>query len=429
MEGPVGFYEKKCETPKKKQITDIIANKQSNSSLRFMQNFSTPPNFMFKNPFDSPLRDNLHLPICSPNFMSQSTPNTGNKFKWSICEISHLKPADIDTQSFIRQYMPDYKSDPQIEHKISSFFSEQSIVPSPLSETLFRKHSKNVEKEIRLSENLDKISHVPDEILNKYVIYDENQGGLINPKANWEFDSLELKKIFEFEKCQDEILDHSSDVEEPLVLSPIKFVGCSNYKSEGLERKNMEEYYLSPIKNETDDMQSNKRCDSGVTFSKEYKSNCRFSFSEEMSIDFVNSSCDANVEVDTLSTNTETCDVSMKSLLKESLSMNNISCEMESKQNLFSSNEMQDTYPKTPRTGLFNQRSKNLSQSFMDLCNYSKEDFDELDSIKSFNTNGDTGYKTIDMDQTWKNMSIVSSTPTKIKPRHSSIPLKRKNTH
>lgn len=61
----------------------------------------------------------------------QST-KTEEKFKWTIEDISSLKPADID-ETTVEQF--ELSHDPELEQtaqaSIEKFFSEKHIVPSP----------------------------------------------------------------------------------------------------------------------------------------------------------------------------------------------------------------------------------------------------------------------------------------------------------
>lgn len=70
-------------------------------------------------------------------FAKVSTPKTDEKFKWTIDDISSLKPADID-EGTISQHV--FEEDPHVEslvqQKIDSFFNEKVIVPSPMTEVV-----------------------------------------------------------------------------------------------------------------------------------------------------------------------------------------------------------------------------------------------------------------------------------------------------
>lgn len=68
-------------------------------------------------------------------FNKVSSPKTEEKFKWTIDEISSLKPADIDETSTEQFESTDHDAaiDVNVQEKISQFFSEAVIVPSPMN--------------------------------------------------------------------------------------------------------------------------------------------------------------------------------------------------------------------------------------------------------------------------------------------------------
>lgn len=73
--------------------------------------------------------------IFSPSvFQQNSTPKSEKKFKWTIDDISILKPAEID-ETTISQHVTteDPTTEILVQQKIEKFFSEQAILPSPLN--------------------------------------------------------------------------------------------------------------------------------------------------------------------------------------------------------------------------------------------------------------------------------------------------------
>lgn len=72
----------------------------------------------------------------SPNvFVQNSTPKTDQKFKWTIEDISSLKPADID-ETTVSQHVcttDDPLIQSLVQQKIHTFFSEEEIAPSPMN--------------------------------------------------------------------------------------------------------------------------------------------------------------------------------------------------------------------------------------------------------------------------------------------------------
>lgn len=73
------------------------------------------------------------ITIFSPGLFAKSSPKNEEKFKWTICEISNMKPAEIDTNSYLQSTTNSL--DPQVESliqdKISVFFTDNTVVPSP----------------------------------------------------------------------------------------------------------------------------------------------------------------------------------------------------------------------------------------------------------------------------------------------------------
>lgn len=93
-----------------------------------------------RNPFEHQLHERLHLPvISSPSlFHVPSTPknNSGKLelFEWTIEEISNLNPANlVPNEDQFREEEIDPVKEAQVQAALSSFFNEQIIVPSPLS--------------------------------------------------------------------------------------------------------------------------------------------------------------------------------------------------------------------------------------------------------------------------------------------------------
>ncbi|XP_066145282.1 protein aurora borealis [Euwallacea fornicatus] len=108
----------------------------TDSPFRNMPKFSTPPSRFtkIKNPFEPQLTDRLHLPTFSPNvFVHNSTARHDEKFKWTIEDISALKPADID-ETTVNQHIcnDDPHIESEIQQKIETYFNKTPIVPSPM---------------------------------------------------------------------------------------------------------------------------------------------------------------------------------------------------------------------------------------------------------------------------------------------------------
>ncbi|XP_054706759.1 protein aurora borealis-like, partial [Uloborus diversus] len=97
------------------------------------------------NPFDIK-SEAFCFPVCSPSIFATFSRNSTDKqrpFRWSIEHLSVLFPADIDETS-----IPDSWTDPDQELKaqkaIDTFFSQNSIVPSPWSPELSSKGGRKI---------------------------------------------------------------------------------------------------------------------------------------------------------------------------------------------------------------------------------------------------------------------------------------------
>ncbi|RZC33487.1 BORA N, Rep fac-A C and/or tRNA anti-codon domain containing protein, partial [Asbolus verrucosus] len=231
-----------------------------NFKYRLLPNISTPPSRFAKilNPFESHLIERLHLPTFSPSVFAQvSTPKTDEKFKWTIDDISSLKPANID-EATISQHVMD--QDPTMEslvqEKIDKFFNEKAIAPSPLNEHVKRvalitspiskpQYSNNYSQTVlTLPPILPK--HV-EEVLKPYFTYTSPQ-----QKSQFDENSSLYRKLFDFEEHS----IHESVESSPALstgLSPIQFSPEFNPSSpkrnfgSPIEMPELRDCNLSPI--------------------------------------------------------------------------------------------------------------------------------------------------------------------------------------
>ncbi|XP_035785524.1 protein aurora borealis-like [Anopheles albimanus] len=124
--------------------TPRTATNNGNATSRFnlLPVLQTPPSRIFSgrvvNPFEPHLSDRLHLPmIASPSlFHRPSTPQNNNssvcQFEWTIDEVSSLGPAHVEPHETQFLETPDPAAEARLQAAISSFFKENSIVPSPI---------------------------------------------------------------------------------------------------------------------------------------------------------------------------------------------------------------------------------------------------------------------------------------------------------
>ncbi|KAG5898806.1 hypothetical protein JTB14_011016 [Gonioctena quinquepunctata] len=273
------------KTPKSKADKMFSSTVNCDSPFKFLPNFSTPPSRFSKivNPFERHIVDRLHLPTFSPSiFAKVSTPKTDEKFKWTIDEISSLKPADID-EGTISQHV--FDEDPQIEsmvqEKIDRFFSEKVIVPSPLTEVVriplltdMSKDGPNFSKTKEYCQGSAQtvLTFPPvlpphlEEMLKPYFTHTEDQQKTVETDMK---DTSLYNHLFEF--------DRNSINSSPAIstgLSPIQFSPCDSDKRDTLPNDidELGECSLSPIFRKSP---------------KESRSACRLDFSGKlgMSVD------------------------------------------------------------------------------------------------------------------------------------------------
>ncbi|XP_044268774.1 protein aurora borealis isoform X2 [Tribolium madens] len=325
----------KNETPSKSKnlMNKVLSNPMNcDSPFRLLPNISTPPS--------------------SPSVFTQvSTPKT-DKFKWTIDEISSLKPADID-EATISQHVSYH--DPTIEslvqEKIDKFFKEKAIVPSPINQVQPlplamsppRSHTSS-QTVLTLPPVLPK--HV-EEILAPYFSYTPDE---------FDHDSSLYRRLFEFE-------GHSSPATSSPApstgLSPIQFSPEFNPHSpktkleSTLEVPELRDCTLSPIGR-----------------SPLSRSACRLSFSAHMSVDASMVVPDVNKSLHVTTLEQETsfqpledggpCD----SLVNWDMEYKQVS--ILSRSPVSSPERIDSSNSDTPHSRIFTSQRKRLSDSFKD---------------------------------------------------------------
>lgn len=291
--------------------------------------------------------------LSSPSVFAQvSTPKT-DKFKWTIDEISSLKPADIDEDT-LSQHVSDH--DPTIEslvqEKIDKFFKEKAIVPSPMTQpcqqlpALMSPPRSDTCAQTALSLPPVLPKHV-EEALAPYFTYQEKD----------EFgDSSLYRKLFEFE-------GHSSPATSSPApstgLSPIQFSPefsphSPKAKLEStLEMPELRDCTLSPIGR-----------------SPLSRSACRLSFSAHMSVDASMVVPDVNRSLQVTRLEQE---VSFQPLEDGGPMDSLVNWDMEYKQvsilsrsPVSSPERLDSSNGDTPHSRIFTSQRKRLSDSFKD---------------------------------------------------------------
>ncbi|KAG7299752.1 hypothetical protein JYU34_016759 [Plutella xylostella] len=94
---------------------------------------STPPtNRKVRNPFDKVLIGKLHQPICSPGMCKIYKKQSNGLFRWDIDQACTLVPADIVPCNSQFEPSPDPALERIAEEATERFFSQESVMPSPI---------------------------------------------------------------------------------------------------------------------------------------------------------------------------------------------------------------------------------------------------------------------------------------------------------
>ncbi|KAK4876342.1 hypothetical protein RN001_012764 [Aquatica leii] len=404
----------------------------SDSPFRLLPSISTPPSRIFKvkNPFESNLTERLHRSVFSPSVFNVQTSKTEEKFKWTIEDISLLKPADIDEGSVGQFEGVDHDPDVELtaQARIEAYFNEKHIVPSPfniainnvplLSESDKQKNFKEV------------VDGTAQTILSLPPVLPEHVEAVLKPFFSYTSDQQQdennrnslYRKLFE---CGDE---HSSDsvLTSPApscTLSPIEFSPYTESKrhsfgSCGSPRVNrMAECNLSPISSNTNEA----RTDSPI----------HLHFSEHMSVD-----TSLNMVPDNLdqlpSNNQSLAFESIHLPPEELLSISDVNWDLEynhvslaTSRGEDSESEMDVSNSNTPKSKIFMSQRKKLSDTFLRRLepDEDKENVFNILSLerRNFNSNDttDVGYHTGTglhfSEGSRSSTHLYASTPTRTK--------------
>lgn len=224
---------------------------------------------------------------------NKKSPKTDENFKWTIDEISCLKPADIDVNSTEQFELTDHDSlvDMRVQEKINLFFSEKVIVPSPLNQAVNNvplitdtppEKSKGessgesvaVQTLLSLPPTLPK--HIED-LLKPYFINPEME----QQETNDEEADL-YKKLFDFEDQRTPESVHTSPALSvglsPLDCSPFHSKSFENARNSGIRYWNsppLRDCNLSPIETNV----------TSPEMQKSHRSATKLNFSGHMSVD------------------------------------------------------------------------------------------------------------------------------------------------
>ncbi|KAB0795229.1 hypothetical protein PPYR_12068 [Photinus pyralis] len=409
----------------------------NDSPFRLLPVVSTPPSSILtiKNPFESQLTERLHRSVFSPSVFNVQSTKTEDKFRWTIEEISTLKPADIDEKTVDLFEMTDHDVESEIsaQAKIESYFNEKLIVPSPfnvvnsnpplITDSGEKKFKQLVEGEAQTVLTLPPT--LPDHleaVLKPFFSYTADQ------QQDKESRSSLYRRLFEL---NDSDSPNNSALTSPApscVLSPIELspydeatTASRNFGSPH-DPNGMPDCNLSPI-----------ATNSPTTFSR-VASASRLNFSPRMSVD-----TSLNLVPDTLdqlpSNNQSLAFESMHSPVPELLSNSTINWDLEYKHiSLASSSgdEMDVSNSNTPKSKIFISQRKKLSDSFLrvDESDEDKENVFNMNNFRFRNTkvsflsrDGDstidvgyhTGSRLMISEESCNSPHLYASTPTKDK--------------
>ncbi|CAG9115893.1 unnamed protein product [Plutella xylostella] len=209
---------------------------------------STPPtNRKVRNPFDKVLIGKLHQPICSPGMCKIYKKQSNGLFRWDIDQACTLVPADIVPCNSQFEPSPDPALERIAEEATERFFSQESVMPSPIVSSKKVKplqisyeastsvHITSIVKEPVETRDAQTILTMPPElppelakVLQKYCTFtqEQNISGDYEITANG---SLRRKLQFEWhsdaEHCDSELTDEeapkpSYEPHAPVVFSP-----------------------------------------------------------------------------------------------------------------------------------------------------------------------------------------------------------------
>ncbi|CAG9856240.1 unnamed protein product [Phyllotreta striolata] len=346
---------------------------------------STPPSRFSKimNPFENRL-DRLHLPIYySPSvFTIQSTPKSNEKFKWTIDEISVLKPANVDEETVSQHVVEDPHVESLAQQKVQAYFSEKVIVPSPITNVVRIPLVRNSPSELVESPKQTKEysdgctqtmlslppvlpAHV-EEILRPYLRpHEDNVPGQMDINADMKNSTL-YRNLFKPCDSVVSMIDESYHEKSlPNVsLSPLQSpVELKGRHSLHIATPELHDCSLSPI----------EEGKTSTSLPRESKSAVRLDFSSKMNVDVSMAVPDINE----LPNRSEIFETSCYQQPLEQLSDASINWDMENEcVSLISpdnSMNMDMSNSNTPHSRLFTSQRKRLSRSFKNEEDETKE--------------------------------------------------------
>lgn len=389
----------------------------SESPFRMRYSFQTPPSKLaskVRNPFEPMMQERLHTHFMSPSVFARRTPKNEEKFKWTIDELSHMKPADID-EDVINTPEHDVALDTIAQSQIDKFFSMREIVPSPYTHMMkyspLIKEKKNIDSispPERCESSAQTVLTLPPELprdleeaLQPFCTYTQDQQG-----TDTAMNTSLYRNLFDAPDDDCGSVESSPNQSIVLDLPPSNFSPISGGVFGGR---------TLPNKSLNDEL---KGCDlSPISFKQENKSAVRLNFS------------DHHMSIDTSFTVPDTSVLPDRSLESEDIKpleqFNDSTVDWDAeykKLDASSCSEMDVSNSNTPKSRKLGGQAKNLSDSFNKGSNEKSETVvNEAKAIvtKVIQDVTDAGYQTgctfSDESNVWSISNIVASTPTKLK--------------
>ncbi|KAF2903780.1 hypothetical protein ILUMI_02386 [Ignelater luminosus] len=443
-------------TPAKRTIQNILLEKAvqgkftypfvCDSPFRLLPLASTPPSRVGKirNPFETQLTERLHQSVFSPSVFNMQSTKTEEKFKWTIEDISSLKPADID-ETTVEQF--ELSHDPELEQtaqaNIEKFFSEKHIVPSPFDAAV-KRVALISESTSPMKSEKQTTNSVAQTVLTLPPILPKDVEDALKPYFSYTVDQQQdsnrnnslYRRLFEYDEEQHSSSSVLTSPAPSCNLSPIEFSPLDENKMQTHRNfgspqdvNHMAECNLSPIAmNLTETHVASSISVMRSNFSG-HSGHMSIDTSLNLVPDMLNQMPSNNQSLAFESTHSPTPEVLSNSLVNWDMEYRHVSLESPKSQN--SENEMDVSNSNTPKSKIFTSQRKKLSDSFLNIEHmdenkenaYDINNYVERRSTKSNvfvrNDTTDGGYHTGNgltmIEESWNSSHLYASTPTKSK--------------
>ncbi|XP_025837491.1 protein aurora borealis [Agrilus planipennis] len=356
------------------------------SPFKWLPHVSTPPSrfFKIKNPFETHLTERLHTTVFSPSVFNKEPSPKIDTFKWTIEEISNLKPADID-ETTINQFSPEM--DPILEEtaqsKIEKFFSKKEIVPSPMDNIV--KTEPLISEDASpptVEETKQFVNGASQTVLTLPPILPASVETALKPYFSYTIDQQEnanfmlYKQLFEYnehENIQSPSQSIQSSPAPSCQMSPIQFSPYEkNQTREGLFRRCESLEHISPLRDcdlsPISSSPNNKEVTRGQSRSL-HSNNYSCHMSVDTSINLVPDTADELPPNQSLAFESAHSffnnEVLSDSTVNWDMEYKHVSLESLTKSPVRGSDRMDVSNTNTPRSKIFTSQRKKLSESFL----------------------------------------------------------------